>query len=43
MKGWKKALLLPTIPSAVPHEREYVGKNNIKSSCENEGIFLIFW
>jgi hypothetical protein len=38
----KKGFVLPTIPSVESHEREYVGKNNTKSSCEDEGIFLIF-
>jgi hypothetical protein len=33
----RKGFVLPTIPSAVSHEREYVGKNNTKSSCEDEG------
>jgi hypothetical protein len=36
-KGWKtKLLLLPATPGALLHEREYVGQNNSRSSCEHE-------
>jgi hypothetical protein len=35
-------LSLPTIPSALSHERESVGKKNIRSFCEHEGVFKPF-
>ncbi len=35
----KKTLLLPISPGVLLHEREYVGENNIRSSCEHEGLF----
>jgi len=32
----QQSLTSPIIPSALLHEREYVGENNICSSCEHE-------
>jgi len=32
--------LLPTIPSVLSDEKEYVGEDNVRSSYEHEEVFL---